>query len=75
MPVYNFLPSVTFVELEKQVQLPLSVQHSYTVSRKRGHLHHYLFNSEAKGFHCKSHESVSLGGVKRHARVKSVIPK
>jgi len=64
MPVYNSLPCVTSLELEKQVQLPPSLQHSYPVSRKPGHVLVCPFNLEAKGFHCMSHESVSLGGIK-----------
>ena len=64
MPVYNFLRCVTSLELEKQVQLPVSVRHSYTVSRKPGRVLVYRFNLEAKGFHYTSHEPVSLGGIK-----------
>jgi hypothetical protein len=69
--VRNLLRSVTFVELEKQVRLLLSVQRSYTVSRKRGHQHHYL--SKRRKGSIVSLTTVSLSGINRHARIKSLI--
>jgi hypothetical protein len=67
VPVYNFFRSVTFVEPEKQVRLRLPVQHSVKEMRTSASLSR---SREAKGFPCKSHDSVSLAGIGRHARTE-----